>query len=234
MAQWLFACCLMGLLLLGPKSALAQIVETQQPLLIKQKVADYLRMQSQGAPGRVEVAVGAVDAKMKLEKCAALEASLPVGSRAWGKTTVAVSCTTPSRWTVYVQATVSVFADYVIAAAPLAQGRSLVSTDLALMNGDLASLPAGIFTDANQLIGQVVGSSLPAGSVLRQDMLRSPLAVKQGQTVRLMSVGPGFKVGAPAYALANASVGQIVQAKAANGSVVSGIVRNNGEVEVTF
>ena len=191
-------------------------------------------MQTQGSPGKVNVTVGAVDPQIKLAKCAALEASLPVGSRAWGKTTVSVTCTTPSRWTVYVQANVSVFARYVIAAAPLAQGRVITLNDIAFVNGNLANLPSGIYTDASQVVGLVVGTSLTAGSVLRQEMLRSPLAIKQGQSVRIISSGYGFVVGAVGFALSDASIGQIVQVRASNGNVVSGVAKSSGEIEINF
>jgi flagella basal body P-ring formation protein FlgA len=221
-------------LLINTAQAAVSSLETQDPALIQKKVEDFLQIQTQGAPGRVDVTVSTISPQIKLAKCAALEASMPVGSRAWGKTTVAVTCTMPTRWTIYVQANISVFANYAISATPLSQGRVLVLNDITFVSGDLASLPAGIFTDVSQIIGRVVGSSLTAGSVLRQEMLRSPLVIKQGQGVRLISSGAGFSVGAPGYALNDASVGQFVQARVLSGNVVSGVARNNGEVEVAY
>lgn len=208
--------------------------EFQDTAVIKQKVEEFLLVQTIGAPGKVSVKVGAIDQHIKLANCAALESSLPAGSRAWGKTTVAVRCTIPSPWTIYVQAKVSVMADYLITAAPLAQGHTVSAEDTMTQNGDLTLLPPGIFTNTAQVVGQTVGMSLSAGTVLRQEMLRSPAAIKQGQTVRLVSIGKGFTVSAEANALNNASAGQVAQARAANGSVVSGIAKGNGEIEVNF
>lgn len=229
-----FTVCTLVLPFQNTAQAAVSFLETQSPVLIQTKVEDFLQMQTQGAPGRVEVVVGVIDPQIKLSKCAALEASLPLGSHAWGKTTVAVSCTTPSRWTIYVQANVSVFANYIIAAAPLAQGRVVTLNDITFANGNLANLPSGIYTDASQVIGLIVGTSLTAGSVLRQDLLRSPLAIKQGQSVRIITSGAGFVVGAAGYALSDASVGQLVQVRASNGNVVSGVAKSNGEIEVNF
>lgn len=208
--------------------------EKQNSEAIKQKVEEFLRIQSQGAPGRVVVLVSQVDSKLKLEKCIALEASLPNGGKVWGNTTVAVRCTTPSPWTIYVQANVSVFADYVVATVQLPQGKTITANDISFANGDITNLPAGIFTDAGQVLGQVMGSSVGAGSLLRQDLLRSPLAVKQGQTVRLIIFGPGFSVTSSGYALNNASVGQMAQARASTGKTISGIAKSNGEIEVPY
>jgi flagella basal body P-ring formation protein FlgA len=234
----LILCCLGLCVTSYVQSAYAQVVtgtvENQNLAAIKQKVEEFLLTQSVGAPGKVVVTVGAIDKYMKLAHCAAMETSLPTGSRAWGKTTVAVHCALPGNWTIYVQAKVSVFADYLIAAAPLAQGRVVADSDMIFLNGDLTTLPPGIFTDVSQVIGQTVGTSLGAGTVLRQEMLRSPLVVKQGQTVHLVSVGKGFSVTSEGSALGNGSIGQIVQVKAANGNVVSGIARNGGEIEINF
>jgi len=208
--------------------------EKQNLGLLKQKVEEFLRIQTQGAPGRVAVSVNSIDPQLKLERCVALEASLPSGSRAWGNTTVAVRCTTPSPWTIYIQANVSVFADYVVAGTQLPQGKTIGINDIAFVNGDITNLPAGIFTDTAQILGQVMGSSIAAGSVIRQDLLRSPLTIKQGQTVRLITFGPGFSVASSGYALNNASVGQMVQARASNGKTIGGIARSNGEIEVNY
>jgi len=76
--------------------------------------------------------------------------------------------------------------------------------------------------------------SLPAGTPLRNDALRSVQAVQQGQTVRLTSSGPGFTVTAEARALNNAAEGQVAQARTASGQVVSGVARAGGIIEVTY
>jgi flagella basal body P-ring formation protein FlgA len=56
----------------------------------------------------------------------------------------------------------------------------------------------------------------------------------QGQTVRLVSQGSGFRVSADGKALANAAVGQLAQVRTASGQTVSGIARADGIVEVNF
>jgi flagella basal body P-ring formation protein FlgA len=58
--------------------------------------------------------------------------------------------------------------------------------------------------------------------------------VQQGQSVRVVSSGPGFRVSTEARALNNASEGQIAQARTASGQVVSGIAKAGGVVEVGY
>ena len=206
----------------------------QDQKVIRQKVEEFLLTQSMGSPGAVKVSAGKIDSRVNLPQCASLETFLPAGSRAWGKTTVGVRCASPSAWTIYVQATVSIVADYLVAANPLPQGRIIGQEDVFAVKGDLTTLPPGIFTNASQAIGRTVSISLTAGSVLRRDMLREQLAVQQGQKVRLFTSGNGFRISSEGSALANASDGQVVQAKAANGQVVAGIARNGGQIEVSY
>lgn len=212
----------------------APAFQRQDTAALRATVEQFLRIQSTGLPGQVNLSVGQIDARSHLPACAAPEAFLPNGSRVWGKTTVGVRCTAPSPWTIYVAATVQVIGEYVIAAAPLAQGQAIGPNDVTRIRGDLTTLPAGIVTDAGQAIGRTVALSLAAGTPLRGDALRSQAAVQQGQTVRVISIGPGFQVSGEARALNNATEGQIAQARTASGQVVSGIAKAGGIVEVAY
>jgi flagella basal body P-ring formation protein FlgA len=102
------------------------------------------------------------------------------------------------------------------------------------MQGDLTQLPATVVTDLGQALGKTLGVALAPGQPLRADALRIIPAILQGQTVRLVSQGPGFRVTADGRALANAAVGQLAQVRTAGGQTVSGIARSDGTVEVSF
>ncbi len=206
----------------------------QQPAALRDTVEQFLHAQAAGLPGNASISVGAIDPRLNLPACPAPEAFLPPGSRAWGRTTVGVRCTAPASWTIYVSATVRVHGEYIVAAAPLAQGQTIGPNDVRKMKGDLTSLPAGAIMDASQAIGRTLAISTPAGAALRQDTLRAQQAIQQGQTVRLMSSGPGFRVSAEAKALTNANEGQVAQARTASGQVVSGVARMGGIIEVTY
>ncbi|MGV3653905.1 MAG: flagellar basal body P-ring formation chaperone FlgA [Noviherbaspirillum sp.] len=213
--------------------ALVPVARAQQHPGLAPAVERFLLTQAQGLPGKVSVSVGAIDARRD-HSCAAPEVFLPRGSRAWGRTTVGVRCTAPSAWTVYVSATVKVEGDYLAAAVPLAQGQVLEAGDLATVRGDLASLPPGIITESAQAVGHTMALSVRAGAPLRRELLRAPQAVQNGQVVRLVSSGAGFSVSGEGRALGSASEGQVVQARAANGQVVSGVARMGGVVEINF
>jgi len=208
------------------------VFQKQDLAQLTQLAEDFLKRESTGHPGDVQIQVTPIDRHLKLAHCPNLQITLPVGSRAWGKTSMAVSCMAP-KWTIYMQAKVSVIADYYVAALPLSQGHTVVAEDLMKVQGDLTKLPAGIFTDPAQAIGRTVNISLMSGAVLKQEMLRMPMAIQQGQTVTLKTVGHGFEVSTDAKALNNAAEGQAVQVKVVSGEVIAGIARSGGQVEVS-
>lgn len=194
----------------------------------------FLKVQTTGLPGKVDIAVTPADSRLNLAACAALEPFLPPGGRVWGKTTVGMRCNAPSAWTIYMQAHVRVTGDYFATAAPLKQGQSIGQQDLVKQQGDLTALPPGIITDPAQAVGRTLTMSLGAGIPLRLDALRAQQAVQQGQVVKVISAGPGFSVSAEARALAGGAEGQIVQARTASGQVISGVAKAGGVVEVTY
>jgi flagella basal body P-ring formation protein FlgA len=201
---------------------------------IRQSAEQFLRAQASALPGETRVTIGAIDSNLHLASCDTLEAFLPSGSRAWGKTTVGVRCRQPVPWTVYISSTVHVMSDYIAAAVPLSQGKIIGQNDIVKLKGDLATLPAGILTDPMQAIGHTVAVSLSSGIPLTQSALHIQQAVQQGQTVRLVSSGPGFSISAEAKALTAANEGQLVRAKTASGQIVNGIAKLGGVVEVAY
>ena len=204
----------------------------QDPALLRAAVEQFLQRQSGGLPGAVTIDVGQIDARLNLPACLQPEPFIAHGSRAWGKTAVGIRCTAPAPWTIYVTANVHVMAEYLAAAAPLVQGQMIGPGDIARVRGDLTMLPAGVITDAALAIGRTTMSSVQLGAPLRQDTLRAQAAVQMGQTIRLLSAGPGFSVSTEGRAMNNAAEGQTVQAKTSGGQIISGIARAGGILEV--
>jgi flagella basal body P-ring formation protein FlgA len=105
---------------------------------------------------------------------------------------------------------------------------------LVMVKGDLAGLPNGIVTDMAQAVGRSPTVSLPAGTPLRMDNLKSKPVVLQNQTVRVVSGGNGFSVSAEGRALTNAGEGQVVKVRTPSGAILSGTAREGGIVDVAF
>jgi len=219
-------------LLLGGVSVSVFCAERQEIPPILKAVENYVRGETAGFPGQVSVGLGAVDPRLNLPACQALELFIPAGGRLWGQATVGVRCNSQTPWTIYVPVSVKVMAKVVHAAKPLAQGQPVTAADLALQEADLAHLPAGILTEPAQAVGKILVSSIASGQPLRHDMLRAPLVVLQGQSVKLLAQGRGFNVSSEGKALAAAAAGQVVHVRTHSGQIINGIARPDGIVEV--
>lgn len=219
-------------LAINPARSAPEPATYQDLSVLNDQVREFLTIQSAGAPGRVQISAVGLDPKLKLAPCSFVEAFFPNGGRAWGRTSVGLRCNDGARWTIYVQGNVSVFASYLVAAAPLMQGQALSRANTAIQNGDLTILPPGIFTSIEQLEGKVAKMSMAAGTVLKQEMLQMPLVIQHGQGVRIISNGPGFSITADGQAQGSAYAGQMVPVRVASGQIITGIANSAGQVEV--
>ncbi|WP_084070926.1 flagellar basal body P-ring formation chaperone FlgA [Pandoraea vervacti] len=215
------------------QSAGAQNSQYQNPQIIRQTAERFLREQTTGLPGQVNITVGE-SVSDHMPACTALEPFLPPGARLWGSTSVGVRCAGERPWTLYLQARVSINATYFVAARQINPGETISATDLSPRQGDLTLLPRTVATDAGQIVGTVAVNRITSGLPIRSDLLRSAIAVQQGQTVRVVSRGSGFEVSTEGQVLTRASAGDPVQVRTRAGQVVSGTVKTgkNGNVEV--
>jgi len=206
----------------------------QNPAPVKKAIESWLKIQSKGLPGQVSWDIGGLDPGNQLAPCGQFDISRPAGARPWGRTNLVVRCLGEAGWRVYVPVHVRVKADYLISARPIAQGQAVSPDDLATELGDLSELPGNILTDAAAAVGKVAASSIPAGRPLRTDMLKFQTVIRQGQTVKVVSRGPGFAVANEGRALANAQQGQVTQVRLGSGQVVSGVAQADGSIEVGY
>jgi flagella basal body P-ring formation protein FlgA len=214
-------------LLLGASTAQAA---PQNHTKIREVALAYLQTQTQSLPGKVSLRVGDIDSRTVLRACTALEAFMPGGAQLIGKTSIGVRCNEKPGWSVFVQADIRVSADMLVANRPLAQNTVLSANDFSLQNGELGQ--PGILIDPAQAIGKTLKFGIGAGQVLRQDMLRAPYVVMQGQTATVRVSSKGFSVRSSGQALNSGADGQGVQVRMASGQVISGIAATDGCVDV--
>jgi len=216
-------------------SLLVQLADAQQDLApVKKAIEAWMKVQMKGLPGQVSYEIGGIDADNQLVPCGAFDVTRPQGARPWGRTNVVVRCLGEAGWRIYVPVNIHVKTDYLISARPIAQGQTVEAEDLATQLGDLSELPANILTEPSLAIGKAATATIPAGRPLRADMLKAQTVIRQGQTVRVLSQGPGFAVANEGRALTNAVDGQVTQVRLGNGQVVSGIARPGGSIEISY
>lgn len=213
---------------------LISTLASAQQLSLIQVVEDFVRTQTLGLPGKISFSVTPPDNRTQLASCQAYAPFIPPGSKLWGKSTVGVRCQGPAQWTIYIPVTISVYGDFLVSTRGLPSGATLSPDDITTRRGDLTLLPSSILSDPSQAVGRRLRVSILSNQPIRNDVLLANWIVQQGQTVRVVSNGPGFSVSSEGKALNNAMEGQLVQVRTASGQTISGIARNGGIVEISM
>lgn len=197
---------------------------------IANAVASFVRQQTASLPGKVAYHVDEIDRRLALPACARIEAFLPAGSQLIGRTSVGVRCIESVGWSIFVPVQVRVSLDLLVSARQLPLGHTLQERDLASLTTETSNMTG--LTDPRQAIGKVLRYGIASGQVLREDMLRPPFSVTQGQIIQLIARGSGFSINNAGAALNNASAGQTVQVRVGSNRVVGGIALASGMVEI--
>lgn len=180
---------------------------------------------------RMEVAVGALDSRLKLAPCAKVEPYLPPGTRLWGKTRLGLRCLEgASRWNVFLPVTISAYGPAWVVKGSVASGSVLAESDAMETEVDWAEESSPIMSKPSQWVGQVAARTLSTGQALRQGMIRPAQAFQAGTQVRVVAQGVGFQITGDGQAVSAGVVGQPARVRMSNGRVMSGVVLDNRTV----
>jgi len=185
------------------------------------------------APLRMSVTVGALDSRLTLAPCAAVEPYVPAGMRLWGKTRIGVRCIDGiTRWNVFLPVQVRAFGLAWVIRGDVAAGRVLTEDDVVQTEVDWALDNQAILADPALWLGQTATRALTTGQALRQGMVRPAQVFQAGATVRVLAQGPGFVVSSDGQALSAGVVGALARVRIDNGRILSGIVLDMRTVRV--
>lgn len=204
--------------------------EAQDHQLLRDAVSAFISRETAATPGKVSFQIGELDSRLVLAKCEKPETFLPTGSTLLGKTSIGVRCAEKNTWTIFIPVQIQTSVTLLISAHSLPVGHVLAEADLASQTMEITQ--TGGVMDKQTVLGKTLKVSIGAGQVLREDMLRAPFCVSQGQTVQLITQGDRFVVRSSGVALSNASEGQMVKIRNNADKVVSGLARISGVVEI--
>lgn len=193
---------------------------------------EHARQLAAGQSGDVRVKAGPID-DSRLLACTQRETYSPPNTRNIGRTHIGVRCLAGANWNILVPVRISVISTYVTTRRALLAGRTVQADDLLTATGDLAGLPTGTVVTPAQAIGKTLRNSVGPGQPLRNDQLQAPRVIRQGQTVKVISSGPGFSVRADGKALNHAATGELARVKMPSGKTVSGIAQEDGSILLT-
>lgn len=184
-------------------------------------------------PLKMEVMLGALDGRLKLDPCGRIEPFLPPGTRLWGRTRMGIRCTDGiAKWSVFLPVTVKAMGSAWVARGSIPLGTTLTLDDLMEAEVDWAEQPASIVADPALWVGQIVTRSLMPGQALRQGMFRPAQVFQAGAQIRVVASGVGFQISSDGQALSGGFVGQPARVRMDNGRVMTGVVLDSRTVKV--
>lgn len=215
-------------------SAACSASEWQSLPAIQAAVEAFVQEKIAAQPGERSVTVNHIDPRLKLAKCEHLEPYFPAGARLWGNSNVGVRCLAPATWSIYVPVSIKVSSNVVVAVRPIAAGQSIQTDDVQLLQRDITTMAGSALTSLDQALDKNVAAPVDSGTILRAEMLRASNVILQGQTVKLIAQGAGFRVTSEGQAMGNAKAGQVVGVKTRSGQIIKGVAKSEGVVEVYF
>ena len=150
-------------------------------------------------PLRMEVSIGALDARLRLAPCTQVEPYIPVGLRLWGRTRLGLRCTDGGgRWNVFLPVTIKAFGPAWVLRDNVLAGAVLTAADALRGRGRLGrravaggGRPGAVGRPASR------PRSLAAGQPLRQSMVKAAQAFAAGSPVRVRGAGARASRSAP-------------------------------------
>ncbi|MDR5906071.1 flagellar basal body P-ring formation chaperone FlgA [Franzmannia qiaohouensis] len=201
--------------------------------LLVERVHGFLYERSQSLGSEVHIEVHPPSAH--LPACESPQPFIP-NERApsQGRISVGVRCGDQGQQIRYMQASVAVIGDYVVLRQDIPAGSVITSDMLELREAELGSLPRGVLTDLDQVIGQESARALRAGSAITSQQLREVTLVERGASVRIEAVGNGFAISREGQALDSGGMGREIRVRLANREILNAEVSGRNRLSVDF
>ncbi|EPC04550.1 hypothetical protein L861_04295 [Litchfieldella anticariensis FP35 = DSM 16096] len=225
----LSAIALLGLLIL----ALATPAQADNDALLVERVHAFLYEQASGLGDEVSVEVHPPSAH--LPTCENPQPFLPHANRPLiGRVSVGVRCGERGQQVRYMQATLAVVGEQVVAQRAISRGTVIEASMLALRPAELSRLPRGTITDMEEAIGMQASRPIAEGSTLTEYQLEPVTLVERGANVRIEARGQGFAITREGEALDNGAMGSEVRVRLDNRDILRAHVTGRNRLEVDF
>jgi len=228
---------LVALLLALPAIGAGSAGIVMQPVDSIEKAAhDYVvSLLPTGSTG-TEITVLPIDRRLRLAQCGTpLAAQLPIGTSLTARATVAVTCSGPVHWAVYVPVVVESRITVLLLRHPVARGQRLTADDVTLETRRTAGVATAYLGSVGELLGRTVRRPLAIGTALAVEMFDADTVVRRGQEVTLVAGAGAIEIRALGRAMADAPAGARVQVQNLSSmTVVEGVVESADVVRVAL
>ena len=202
--------------------------------LIRTAKAEIARQIPVPKGGTLSITLAPPDPRLVLSPCGEpLRATLPYVPRQGGVISIAVSCTRPEPWSLYLSGRATLRAPVSAAARDLPRGTRLAKDDLILRTVDLSTLPAGYALKNDELINRRLRQPLRKGTPISPRATEAPLWIETGEPIVLQAGQGALAVRVDGIALANGTEDALVSVRnRASRAVLRGRVIAPGVVQL--
>lgn len=157
----------------------------------------------------IDVQVNAPDSRLKLRLCDKILTysanNMPANG---GNLSTQVQCDGSQPWSIYISSQVDIWADIIVAQAPIARGSLLSEEDLQFQRANLAQTRKGTLLRFQDAVGLQAVRTLKTQQAIRIQDLVEPLAVHKGDNVQVAANIGGLRVITPGTALSHGRIGE--------------------------
>lgn len=215
----------------GASPAATSGIAVEAPQSIRAAIDDALKPRL-GTLKDATAEIGAIDPRLRLPSCPALEVALPAASGA--AIAAKVDCPAPN-WTIYVPVRLHAWAEAVVAAANLAPETKLTPDLLTRGRTDLFAASGGVVTDPARVEGKILRVGVTAGSPILASYVAMPIAVHRGQAVLLTVSDGAMTIRNSLLALEDGRVGDNIALKNPQSQkTIHATVSGDGSAEIRF
>lgn len=149
-----------------------------------------------------------------------------------GRISVAASCAENPQLVRYLQATIELIGDVVVARQDIAAGQLISAELLTTERMDLARASQQSVYVASEILGQVSRRQIRAGQPVQSHMVHQPPVIQRGQTVVIRAVGNGFSVSREGEALENGAIGDEIRIRVGQREIIHARISGPGQARV--
>jgi flagella basal body P-ring formation protein FlgA len=222
----------LGVFLLISGMPTPSFAQNQNTDALMSKVTTHLQ-QKFGGPSNALIKVFPPETELNLAPCNKLDISVPGGpSSINGNIRVGVKCLQTNGWTIFLSANVQQKKTYFVAKRQIPYGETLKAEDLVPTQDFPDNIPMDAVFDLRQAVGRGVVEIVEKNTAILSRHFSNQAVISNGQAVKVLVQGNGFKITSDGKALGNASVGQFVKIKLNSGQVVTAIAKTQGYAEI--
>ncbi len=176
--------------------------------------------------------IGAIDTRLRLPECPAIQVTLPPGNAA--AISAKVECPAPT-WTIYVPVRLHAWVDAVVAATNLAPQTKLGPGHLSHGRVDIFNAAGGLVTDSARAEGKILRLGVAAGAPILEAYLEAPLVVHRGQELVLTLSDSAMVIRNTVVALEDGRIGDRINVQSPGShKTISATVGDDGNVQINF